>query len=43
MRWMLLLCLSLSLPALADLDYALSPRQIADEVCDVIAYGLAAR
>lgn len=31
MRWMLLLCLSLSLPALADLDYALSPRQIAED------------
>ena len=31
MRWMLLLCLSLSLPALADLDYVLSPRQIAED------------
>lgn len=29
MRWMLLFCLSLSLPAWADLDYALTPRQIA--------------
>lgn len=28
MRWILLLCLSLSLPAVADLDYALKPRQI---------------
>jgi len=31
MRWILLLCLSLSLPALADLDYALKPRLIADD------------
>ena len=29
MRWMLLLFMSLSLPALADLDYSLKPRQIA--------------
>jgi len=29
MRWILLLCLGLSLPALADLDYALKPRLIA--------------
>ena len=29
MRWMLLFCLSLSLPVWADLDYALTPRQIA--------------
>ena len=31
MRWILLLCLSLSLPALADLDYALKPRLIAED------------
>ncbi len=31
MRWILLLCLSLSLPAVADLDYALKPRLIADD------------
>ncbi|WLH70428.1 quinoprotein relay system zinc metallohydrolase 1 [Pseudomonas sp. FP2309] len=31
MRWILLLCLSVSLPALADLDYALTPRLIADD------------
>ena len=31
MRWMLLLCLSLSLPALADFDYQLKPRQIAED------------
>ena len=30
MRWILLFCLSLSLPALADMDYALKPRQIAE-------------
>ncbi|VVO26247.1 quinoprotein relay system zinc metallohydrolase 1 [Pseudomonas fluorescens] len=30
MRWMLLLCLTLSLPALADFDYQLKPRQIAE-------------
>ena len=30
MRWILLLCLALSLPALADMDYALKPRQIAE-------------
>ena len=29
MRWILLFCLALSLPAMADLDYALKPRQIA--------------
>ncbi|WP_207285641.1 quinoprotein relay system zinc metallohydrolase 1 [Pseudomonas sp. FW300-N2A2] len=29
MRWMLLLFISLSLPALAELDYSLKPRQIA--------------
>ena len=31
MRWILLLCLALSLPAVADLDYALKPRQIAED------------
>ncbi len=31
------------LPKWLPADYQLSPRQIADEVCDVIAYGLAAR
>ncbi|WP_448110688.1 quinoprotein relay system zinc metallohydrolase 1 [Pseudomonas lini] len=31
MRWMLLLFISLSLPALADPDYALKPRQIAED------------
>ena len=31
MRWMLLLFMSLSLPALADLDYSLKPRQIAED------------
>ena len=31
MRWILLFCLCLSLPALADLDYALKPRLIADD------------
>ncbi|MFW0754115.1 quinoprotein relay system zinc metallohydrolase 1 [Pseudomonas sp. H11T01] len=31
MRWMLLLCLSLSLQALADFDYPLKPRQIAKD------------
>jgi hypothetical protein len=30
MRWMLLLFISLSLPTLADPDYALKPRQIAE-------------
>ncbi|WP_025130053.1 quinoprotein relay system zinc metallohydrolase 1 [Pseudomonas sp. PH1b] len=30
MRWVLLLCLSLSLPAWAELDYRLKPRQIAE-------------
>ena len=30
MRWILLFCLGLSLPALADMDYALKPRQIAE-------------
>ncbi|WLH77480.1 quinoprotein relay system zinc metallohydrolase 1 [Pseudomonas sp. FP2335] len=30
MRWILLLCLALSLPAVADMDYALKPRQIAE-------------
>lgn len=30
MRWILLLCLSLSLPAWAELDYRLKPRQIAE-------------
>jgi quinoprotein relay system zinc metallohydrolase 1 len=30
MRWILLLCLALSLPAMADMDYALKPRQIAE-------------
>ena len=30
MRWILLLCLGLCLPALADMDYALKPRQIAE-------------
>lgn len=30
MRWMLLFCLSLSLPAWADMDYRLTPRQIAE-------------
>jgi len=30
MRWILLLCLSLCLPAWADLDYQLKPRQIAE-------------
>ncbi len=30
MRWILLLCLALSLPATADMDYALKPRQIAE-------------
>lgn len=31
MRWILLFCLALSLPAVADLDYALKPRQIAED------------
>ena len=31
------------LPKWLPADYPLSPRQIADEVCDVIAYGLATR
>jgi len=31
MRWIFLLCLGLSLPALADLDYALKPRLIAED------------
>ncbi|HCS43192.1 MAG TPA: MBL fold metallo-hydrolase, partial [Pseudomonas sp.] len=31
MRWMLLLFMSLGLPALADLDYSLKPRQIAED------------
>ncbi|TFF13654.1 quinoprotein relay system zinc metallohydrolase 1 [Pseudomonas sp. BCA14] len=31
MRWILLFCLSLSLPALAGLDYDLKPRLIADD------------
>jgi len=31
MRWMLLLFMSLSLPVLADLDYSLKPRQIAED------------
>lgn len=30
MRWILLFCLALSLPAMADMDYALKPRQIAE-------------
>ena len=30
MRWILLLCLGLCLPALAEMDYALKPRQIAE-------------
>ena len=30
MRWILLLCLGLCLPAMADMDYALKPRQIAE-------------
>ncbi|RQO46578.1 quinoprotein relay system zinc metallohydrolase 1 [Pseudomonas sp. KBW05] len=30
MRWILLFCLGLCLPALADMDYALKPRQIAE-------------
>ena len=30
MRWILLFCLALSLPALAEMDYALKPRQIAE-------------
>lgn len=31
MRWILLVCLSLSLPARAELDYRLEPRQIAED------------
>ncbi|WP_095128182.1 quinoprotein relay system zinc metallohydrolase 1 [Pseudomonas sp. Irchel s3h14] len=31
MRWMLLLFMSLSLPVLAELDYSLKPRQIAED------------
>ena len=31
MRWILLFCLALSLPAMADMDYALKPRQIAED------------
>ena len=31
MRWILLFCVALSLPAVADLDYALKPRQIAED------------
>jgi quinoprotein relay system zinc metallohydrolase 1 len=30
MRWILLFCLALSLPVVADMDYALKPRQIAE-------------
>ena len=30
MRWILLFCLALSLPTMADMDYALKPRQIAE-------------
>ena len=44
MRWILLLCLSLSLPALADLDYALKPRLIAEDtwlLADSSKYGRA--
>ena len=31
MRWILLMVLSVSLPALADLEYTLKPRQIAQD------------